>query len=94
MEITFCCTNIDLYTLEEVSELERLGLPLHVEHCLGLCHYCAQGKLALINATVVVADSPEAFWRALRSCFPAAGDFAKLDSLVIHGEKRHEGEPM
>ncbi len=65
MEITFCCTNIDLYSQEEFNELERLGLPLQAVHCLGLCHYCAQGKMALVDDAVIVADSSEAFWLVL-----------------------------
>ena len=65
MNITFCCTNIDLHSLEEFSKLEGQGLPLHVEHCLGLCHYCAQGKMAVVNNAVVLADDPEAFRLAI-----------------------------
>ena len=68
MEMTLCCTNIDLYSFEEFSELERLRFPLHVVHCLGLCHYCAQGKMALVGDAFVVADSSEEFWQALLTC--------------------------
>lgn len=73
MEISFCCTNIDLYSFEEFSELERLGAPLHVAHCLGLCHYCAQGKLALVDDALVVADSSEEFWWTLLTCLTESG---------------------
>ncbi len=67
MNITFCCTNLDLYSLEDFYELERLGLSPHAVHCLGLCHYCAQGKLALVDDAVIVCDSVEGFWLALQA---------------------------
>ncbi len=65
MEIRFCCTNIDLHSLEEFSEFADQGLPLHVEHCLGLCHFCAQGKMAVVNNAIVLADDPESFRLAI-----------------------------
>lgn len=68
VEIIFCCTNVDLHSLEEFRKLERLGLSLQVVPCLGLCHWCAQSRMALVDDTVVVADDPEAFWRALLGC--------------------------
>ncbi len=72
MNIIFCCTNVDLHSLAEVNELERLGLPLQLVQCLGLCHYCAQGKLALIGDDVVIADNQEAFRQALRTSLKRA----------------------
>ena len=65
VEIRFCCTNIDLHSLDEFNELECQGRALHVEHCLGLCHYCAQGKMAVVDDIVIVAETSEAFWQAL-----------------------------
>ena len=65
MDITFCCTNLDLHTFEEFCELERMGLPVQSVHCLGLCHYCALGKMAVVDDVIVIADSTERFWQTL-----------------------------
>ncbi len=73
MHITFCCTNLDLYTLDEFRALERMGLDLETVHCLGLCHLCAQGKMALVEDAIVVADDAAAFWQAVRSLCEARG---------------------
>ncbi len=67
MHITFCCTNLDLYSLEDFYELERLGLSPRTVHCLGLCHFCARGKLALVDDDLIVGDSVEDFRLALQA---------------------------
>ena len=67
MNITFCCTNLDLYSLEEFDELERLGLAPETVHCLGLCHFCAQGKLALVDDALIIGESLEDFRLALQA---------------------------
>ncbi len=64
--ILFCCTNIDLYSYDEFAALERLGLAVDVLHCLGLCHYCTQGKMAFVADTVIVAADAAAFWQAVQ----------------------------
>ena len=73
MEISFCCTNLDLYTFEDFSELARMGLPLQTVHCLGLCHYCAQGKLALVDDVIVIGDGSAGFLQTLLSLSPVNG---------------------
>ncbi len=65
MAILFCCTNLDLYSYEEFVVLERLKCSPSVVHCLGLCHYCAQGKLAVVDDVVIVAETSEGFLQAL-----------------------------
>lgn len=71
VEIRFCCTNIDLHALAEFNEWERMGIPLQVEHCLGLCHYCAQGRLAMVGDVVIIADDSPSFRLALLRCLAA-----------------------
>ena len=70
MPILFCCTNIDLYSYDEFIVLEQLERDPHVVHCLGLCHYCTQGKLAIVDDVVIVTETSEAFWQALSMSFP------------------------
>lgn len=82
VEIAFCCTNIDMHSLEEFRELERLGVPVHVEHCLGLCHYCSQGRMAVADGEIVVADSSSAFWLALESLDAPYESDAGLDDAL------------
>lgn len=65
MTILLCCTNIDLYAYAEFRVLEELRCAPQVVHCLGLCHYCAQGKLAVVDDVVIVAETSEGFWQAL-----------------------------
>ncbi|PLS79707.1 MAG: hypothetical protein CYG59_11830 [Chloroflexi bacterium] len=65
MPMLFCCTNIDLFSYDEFSALEHLEPAPHVVHCLGLCHYCAEGKLAVVNGVVIVGETAEDFWQAL-----------------------------
>ena len=71
VKILLCCTNIDLHMLAEFNAWERMGLPLQVEHCLGLCQYCAQGRLAVVDDVVVIADDAQSFRLALLACLPA-----------------------
>jgi uncharacterized protein YuzB (UPF0349 family) len=71
VKIMFCCTNIDLHVLAEFNECERMGLPIQVEHCLGLCHFCAQGRLAVVDDAVVITDDPQSFRLALLRCLAA-----------------------
>lgn len=65
MAILFCCTNLDLYSYEEFTVLEHLECSPRVVHCLGLCHYCALGKLAVVDDVVSVAETPEGFLQAV-----------------------------
>ena len=81
MEIAFCCTNIDMYSLAEFQELGRLGVPVREEHCLGLCHYCARGWMALVGHTIVVADNASDFWLLLRPLLADDGTVAPDDHL-------------
>ncbi len=64
MAMLFCCTNIDLFSYDEFSVLEHLEPAPCVVHCLGLCHYCAQGKLAVVEGVVIVGETAEDFWQA------------------------------
>lgn len=68
--IVFCCTNVDMYSLQEFRELERLGMAPQEVHCLGLCHYCAQGRMAVVGDMILLASTPEDFWSALRPLLP------------------------
>ncbi len=65
MSIFFCCTNIDLYSYAEFNALAQLERSPQVVHCLGLCHYCAQSKMAVVDDVLIVAETAEAFWEAL-----------------------------
>jgi len=71
MPIWFCCTNVDLYSYEELCILERLDVAVEVVHCLGLCHYCAQGRLAVAGDEIIAAADAAAFRQAL-STYAAA----------------------
>lgn len=63
--IRFCVSNIDLHSLQEFEELRRMGLDPQEAHCLGLCHHCSQGKVAICGDRIIVAASSEDFWLSL-----------------------------
>ncbi|HSH81454.1 MAG TPA: hypothetical protein VLA19_23240 [Herpetosiphonaceae bacterium] len=61
MDIFFCCTNLDLFSLDDYEDLARRGFGPQVVHCLGLCHYCALGKMAVRDGMLIVATDAENF---------------------------------
>ena len=61
VNLFFCCTNIDLHSLEDYEELERRGFAPQILHCLGLCHDCAMGKMAVLGSTIITRASPGEF---------------------------------
>lgn len=63
--ISFCASNIDLHSLEEFEELRRMGLEPQEAHCLGLCHHCSLGKVAVCGDRLIVAATSKDFWFAL-----------------------------
>lgn len=65
--IAFCCTNIDLHALAAYDALRRLGIPTDVWHCLGACHACLEGPVAMANGRISAADDCETLLKGLRA---------------------------